>query len=240
MMDHVSIVADAFGVFSLLLFFAGVCLFLADPVKRWVLFGYRPTAVLVLCDPERGTLLLHRKRRRADRAADDEWSFIQGGAYGKSIDQSVLEILARELGGFRPERYSLRYYKPFGTIRVDDTYRSKRSTGNTLSLRRRIIGKGWLGCFLFADLSDLAAETRPGFDIAEVATFPLAEARVLLQRRGQLESPEGRKKARIFSLMLDELEILHADRVALLGGGPAAQPGRKSEGSSSGAGAQSG
>jgi hypothetical protein len=183
---------------NLLQFFAiifVVVIFFIDPVRRWNFFGYRPTAVLGIFDPDLGTVLMSQN--------DNAWSFNQGGMYEENIYITVKDIIKRELG-FGETRFKLLYYKPLGTVRIKNRFLLTRARISSISLYHQLRGKGYLACFLRTNLKDVEKEMVKGAGVQDVKIVPVAEAIEMVKASVSSEH-QSRKKEMILS-MLQEIE----------------------------------
>lgn len=148
-------------------------IFFHDPVRRWKFLGFRPTAVLSIFDPKTKKILLVKGK---------EWFLPQGGIYESDIYTTVEQTIQRELG-ISSENYKLEFVKPIGTIKIGDKERLKRATIGTITLFPYTRGKGYLACFIKADLPKVKRKIKPGYDIHKVETASFKAAIKLIQSR---------------------------------------------------------
>lgn len=172
-----------------------IVIFFNDPIRRWNFFGYRPTAVMGLFDPHLGKIIFSR--------VNHAWSFNQGGMYESDIYATVKSILKRELG-LSETRFKLVYTKPLGAIRIHNKQLLTRSRISTISIFKDLRGKGYMGCFIRTNLSEIEPEIRKGAGIQEVRIVTYAEARELVKSCTTNEH-QPKKQAFILS-MIDEME----------------------------------
>lgn len=133
------------------------------------------------------------------------WSFCQGGLYDPNLNESVKEILRRELG-VEESRFKLVFSKPLGLQKFAGRMPINRSRIATVSLFPSLRGKGYLACFTQIRLAGIETELRRGEGVEDVRPVPVAEARALVTE-GRNAEHGARKTAMILS-MLDEIERL--------------------------------
>lgn len=173
--------------------------FFKDPKRRWNFFGYRPTAVMGLVDPDTGEILMIKKVKEL------WWGFCQGGIYGNNIYDSIAQILKREVGltnSQEDDLYQFRYKIPLGRIKIAG-YRMKRATLDTISIRKKPIGKGYIGCIIYTNLQGIKDRLRPGYGIDKIAIFPIDKVRQLIKYETDENTPA---KIRLLGKLLDDIE----------------------------------
>jgi len=144
-----------------------IFVFFKDPLRRWNFFGYRPTAVMVLFNPEQEKVLLIRTR--------SIWAFSQGGIYDKNINNTVHEILHRELG-LQESKYRLINTEPLGTLRWKGNNPLARARLDTISMFSKLRGKGYLACYIQMDLEDIESVVQLGESVKEVKAVAINDA----------------------------------------------------------------
>ena len=182
-----------------------IFIFFNDPIRRWNFFGYRPTAIMAIFDPKHKKILLARKD-------GEPWlAFSQGGIYNSDMNFTVKEILRRELG-LDSSRFGLRYTQNLGTIKINDPELLKRSTLSSISLARGLRGKGYLACYIRANLELVEKEVQLGEGIAEVKVLDIKEARNKVEEQGKHQTPSkhGKKKQSMLLSILKEIEDILA------------------------------
>ncbi len=150
---------------------ATVYLFFNDPLRRWRFFGYRPTAIVVLFDSKIKKVLLIQHY---------DWAFPQGGIYSDDFYTTVEQTLARELG-ISTNQYALQNVKPVGTAKgLGHHWGPNRASLNTFSLRKSLVGKGYLACFVRTDLKKILPKIKIGFGFQKVGLFTPTQAEKLI------------------------------------------------------------
>jgi hypothetical protein len=178
-----------------MIYLVAVIVFFLDPIRRWNFFGYRPTAVMVLFDPNMQKFLLAK--------VSGVWSFNQGGIYENNMYFTVNDILKRELG-ISETRFRLLYTKLLGTTILTNTRLLARARISTISMFRTLRGKGYLACFIHINLKDIEREIVKGAGVEEVKIVGAEEAKELVK---QLASEEHRiRKQTMILEAIDEVQ----------------------------------
>jgi len=180
-------------VFSLAIYFR-------DPLRRWRFFGYRPTAIMVIYDPQTMSVLLIKSNQNKSF-----WHFSQGGIYTSEINTTIEEIIRRELG-IKPGSYRLRYIEEIGTIKIKNRERSQRDLIGFLSIRRKIQGKGYIACYIQADLEKIKKEIKAGYATTETKIFSVDEAKKLFESKLKTAPDMRVKKLRLLIEILEKVE----------------------------------
>lgn len=189
---YLGLFGNFWNVFELLIFLSIVGLFFSDPVRRWNFFGYRPTAVMGIFDRKRAKVLLVKAR--------GQWTFSQGGIFDPNIIISITQITKRELNA--PESsFRLEYTRPLGTIRMHRALPRERM--NTISIFRKLRGKGYMACYLATDCETVNLTPGHGIDICEFVSLDEARKRILEMPARHVQFNKSRQQ---FSMqMLDEI-----------------------------------
>ncbi len=184
------------------LIFAGVIvLFFSDPIRRWNFFGYRPTAVMGLYDPNLEKVLLVVKK-------DESWyAFSQGGIYNPDINFTCHEILKRELG-LKETSSALRYTQSLGALKIKNYERMNRATFNSVSIFSRLRGKGYIACYIRIDLKENEGLIQTGEGIGGIKILSVEEAKKVISAEvipnGDIDE-QNEKKKKMILLMLEEM-----------------------------------
>ncbi len=141
-------------------------LFFTDPVRRWRFLGYRPTVLIPIFDPKNKKVLILKTKN---------WGFSQGGMFSADLYTTVEQIIRKELS-LSSDSYRLSWVKSLGVIKIEEKERLKRPTIGTLSIFPSLRGKGYIGCFVEADLRKLAKKIKRGYGVEKIMICTIKQA----------------------------------------------------------------
>lgn len=176
-------------------------IFFRDPVRRWNFFGYRPTAVMGIFDPELEKVIFSK--------VNGFWSFNQGGIYEDNMYATAADILNREVG-LPQTRFKLIYFRPLGKIKLQNKRLLTRARISAFSIRSKLRGKGYLGCFVRCNLQDVERMLKKGAGIEEIRVVNFEEAKRLTNVKCDHEEHQIKKREMIIS-MICEMEAFSKD-----------------------------
>lgn len=150
-------------------------LFFADDLRRWAFFGYRPTAVMLLVDPQTRKCILVKHK------SSPYWHFPQGTVYGSDLNSLVAQTILRELG---LSELDFKFVKTafLGVIHKDVArkYLEKYRSGSISLLPFQ--GKAYLGCLVHVHASKKLT-SKLGYDIFGVKLTSITQALRLIDPR---------------------------------------------------------
>lgn len=189
------------GVIFIVSLSSALYLFFKDPIRRWSLFGYRPTCILVIFDPKSKKVVLVKRKIQ-----NDKWQFSQGGIYGGDIMSYVESIAERELN-LRKEFYRVLYLKVLKVLNTENHIKSDQSyIFGYFSLFKKFKGKGYLACFIEMDLEKYEEKIKLGYGMQKLKITKIEDAEIILNK-------EKEKDPEKIDLLLQILEEVKDDIV---------------------------
>ena len=176
-------------------------IFFSNPTRRWNFFGYRPTAIMGVFDPELEKVVFLK--------TNNFWSFSQGGIYQDNVYATAAEVLQRELA-LPHNKFKLIYTKTLGKIRLNNKRLLTRARINAFSIYSQLRGKGYIAFFLRTNLKGVKDTLKKGAGIEELRILTFKEARELTDLKCNHEEHQERKRDMIIS-MINEMEKFSQD-----------------------------
>lgn len=173
-----------------------IFIFFRDPIRRWNFFGYRPTAVTGIFDPKLEKVIFSK--------VNGFWSFNQGGIYEDNMYTTVADILSREVG-LPQTRFKLIYFTSLGKVKLYNERLLTRARISAFSIRSKLRGKGYIGCFIRCNLDGIESIIKKGAGIEEVRVVSFEEAKRLTDEKCDHEEHQQKKRDMIIA-MIDEME----------------------------------
>ena len=178
-----------------------IFIFFRDPIRRWNFFGYRPTAVTGIFDPKLEKVIFSK--------VNGFWSFNQGGIYEDNMYTTVADILNREVG-LPQTRFKLIYFTSLGKVKLHNKRLLTRARISAFSIRSKLRGKGYIGCFIRCNLEGIESIIKKGAGIEEVRVVSFEEAKRLTDEKCDHEEHQEKKRNMIIS-MIEEMEEFARD-----------------------------
>jgi hypothetical protein len=176
-----------------------VYVYFRDPLARWQFFGYRPTAVVFLFDPDERKVLMIKSNMKGGY-----WHFPQGAIYEGEVSTYVEQTIKRELG-ISNWYYDFTDVRVMGTIKRSNKRRLKNNSLGVLSLRSRLIGKGYVACFVQCDCHIVTKKIKRTYHSRDFQWFTYDECWKYFEGLDE----EGRPKIKLY---LDMFQQIAEDR----------------------------
>ncbi|SRR5260221_709315 len=162
---------DGFGLtvnlISLFTITISIYIFFTDFFRRWLFFGYKPTAVVIVMDNLKNDVFIIKRNLAHNTERDFPWHFLQGGIYSSDINGTVNNILSREFK-LEPHQYDFEKTVVLGKKKIKARKIYVKYSFGSFSLFSSLKGKGYVACIVYADLKNAIKKIKLGFELDEV------------------------------------------------------------------------
>lgn len=174
--------------------------FFKDPLRSRMFFGFRPTAVIILIDPDRKEVLfvLHRFNHNV-------WQFPQGGIYTPDVVGTIEGIIKRELN-IDSNKLELENIYKLRTIKINGRRISEKNYLGMIKITKEVRGKGYFGCIVHADFNEIKKEIEIGYALKDYKMIKLSQAKKFLK-----DSNFKKKHPEKYDMTLDILDLIKQD-----------------------------
>lgn len=139
------------NLMSLIAILLSIYVFLTDQFRRWLFFGYKPTAIV----------LIIRRGMAHNASRDYPWNFPQGGIYSSDLNVTVNNILSREFR-LEPQMYDFEKTIVLGVKKIRERKIYDKYHFGSFSLFSFFKGKGYIACVVYANLKSVMKKIVPG------------------------------------------------------------------------------
>ncbi len=162
---------DGFGfttnLISIITIIISVYIFFTDLFRRWLFFGYKPTAIVIVMDSVKNDVLIIKRNFAHNVKRDFPWHFPQGGIYYSDINGTVNGVLNREFK-LDSREYDFEKTVVLGKKKIKERKIYTKYSFGSFSLFRTLKGKGYVVCIVYANLKNIKKKIKLGFELDAV------------------------------------------------------------------------
>ena len=163
-LENLDFVVNTISLVAILL---SIYIFLSDRFRRWLFFGYKPTAIVIVMDIVKNNVLVIRRNLAHNINRDYPWHFPQGGIYSSDINGAVNNILNREFN-LQPYMYDFEKTIILGVKKINERKIYRKYHFGSISLFSTFRGKGYVACVIYSDLEKIKKKINFGYGLDEI------------------------------------------------------------------------